>query len=169
MPSPSLRRGVRGRVVIRKQPHPRKTLGLSSVCHGSSSKILPHSSFWWSGGPLVRRWFPLFYCLLTFCATVRHALSSCLPCPITLSSMTASFMVNMGKAHGAARNVNGYSQQMRGYPSHRINKRGYFSSLKIVILFFFKTLKYSINSLYWALSICQAKSMLYLHYFIYYS
>lgn len=57
MPSPSLRIAREGRD---KKAATLKTLGLSLVCHGSRSKILPHSSFWWSGGgPLVRRWFPL--------------------------------------------------------------------------------------------------------------
>lgn len=74
------------------------------------------------------------------CKIVSRALS-CPARPITLWSVTASFMVNTGKAHVAARNAKGYFQQMGGYPSHRINKHGYFFFLKIVILFFFKTLK----------------------------
>lgn len=83
----------------------------------------------------------MFYCLLTCCEIVSRALS--LPtCSITLGPMTASFTINTGKERrGAARNVNSCSQQMGGYPSRKINKRGYFSTLKIVILFFFETVR----------------------------
>ena len=48
--------------------------------------------------------------------------------------MTASFMVKTGKSQLIARNLNSYSQQRGGSPGHRINKHGYVSSLKIVIL-----------------------------------